>query len=363
MMKNCFKNIFLVFVMIFSILRIATIDVFADDTAVLKWNTYDDDNAIFQYENMNDWHNGDTRDFLNGGTHVTKDTTKKSSVRFNFLGTEFCLRCQCYKLRNNNINVIIDGKIYNFSAPQYLIDGHTKYYESPVLENKQHTVIIEKAEPYTDGRNVFDQIDIKGELLPYSSTILNVEPERQNIKLNENTISDVTIDNITEIVAEDMIIKYDTEKLKFLGAEAVDGIKVVKDDEIDGQLRVILASQGKKNIANVKKTLLKLNFQGIAVGDALVDITKGKISDGIEMERDLTEDECGQAVITIEDYKDPNKDGEFTLLDLAIDGRYYGENPSDLPEYKTDVVENGAIDDEDLIQIGKYMLENPNYTF
>lgn len=53
----------------------------------------------------------------------------------------------------------------------------------------------------------------------------------------------------------------------------------------------------------------------------------------------------------------------FSILDLAIDGRYYGLNPEDYPQYKTDVVENGAIDDEDLLQIGQYMLENPNYTF
>ena len=66
---------------------------------------------------------------------------------------------------------------------------------------------------------------------------------------------------------------------------------------------------------------------------------------------------------TIENFKDPNKDGQFTLLDLAIDGRHYGENPEDLPQYKTDVVENCAIDDDDLLKIGQYMLENPNYNF
>lgn len=109
--------------------------------------------------------------------------------------------------------------------------------------------------------------------------------------------------------------------------------------------------------------MLKLKFKGISTGDALVSIIKGRISDGINMEEDLFYDECGEATIAVEDYKDPNKDGEFTLLDLAIDGRYYGQDPAELPEYKADVVEDGIIDDDDLIRIGEYMVENPNYKF
>lgn len=193
--------------------------------------------------------------------------------------------------------------------------------------------------------------------------ILNIEPEKTKINLNDTVSANLTIDNIQDIAAEDIRIKYDSTKLKFLGYEQVDGIKLVKDVSQDGELRVILASKGKANIINAKKALLKLNFKGIAAGDALVDVTKGRVSDGITKEYDLTDEQCGQATITIQGIADVDNSGEYTLLDLAIDARHEGEDPSTLPQYNADQDGNKAIDDADLTEIGQKMLDNPNYEF
>jgi hypothetical protein len=83
------------------------------------------------------------------------------------------------------------------------------------------------------------------------------------------------------------------------------------------------------------------------------------------MEKDLTDKECDQAIITIEGAKDVNNSGEFTLLDLGIDARHLNKDPkaTELLKYNTDVVVNNSIDDNDLLQIGKYMLTNSNYSF
>lgn len=196
-----------------------------------------------------------------------------------------------------------------------------------------------------------------------SAVVVNIEPEKNNINLNETVTVDLTINNITNIAAEDVRIKYDNTKLKFLGMDEIDGIKLVNSQENDGELRIILASKGLTNTVEAKKTLLKLNFQGIVSGDALVDVTKGRVSNGVDMEKDLADTECGQAIIKIADteLKDVNNSGEYTLLDLAIDARHMGEDPKTLPQYNTDQVINGAIDDDDLTAIGKYMLANPNY--
>lgn len=370
-MNKFYKKLSIIFVTVFTIMLGSFTNVLAADSNV-NWKTYDDDNTIFTYENLNDWHNGDTRNFLNGGGHVTTDRSKKSSVKFNFIGTKFILKNQCYiGGRNKNINVYIDDKLYNFSAPQQLIDGHAKYYESPELTLGEHSVSIEKAEPYNDGHIFFDIVDIDGELKPYNPSInekkfiLNVEPERNNIHLNESVTANLTIDNIKEIAAEDVRIKYDNTKLKFLGIDEIDRIKLVKLDGKDGELRFILASKGADNVVNAKKALLKLKFQGIAKGEALVDVVKGRVSDGITMENDLTDDQCGQATIIIDDtvIKDVNNSGEFTLLDLAIDARHLGQDPKTLAQYNTDIVENNAIDDDDLLKIGEYMLANSNYKF
>lgn len=198
-----------------------------------------------------------------------------------------------------------------------------------------------------------------------SKTVLDIEPIKEKIKLNEEVTTDLTINNITQIAAEDVRIKYDTQKLKFIGFEEIDGIKLVKDIKNDknGELRVILASKGESNIVNAKKILLKVKFKGINKGEAIVDVTKGRVSDGIEMEKDLTEEQCDQGKIIIEELKDVNGNGEFTLLDLAIDARNFKKDPKskELSKFNTDIAINNAIDESDLLEIGKLMIDNPNY--
>ena len=237
------------------------------------------------------------------------------------------------------------------------VDGDTAYYDVDANGTYTFAAIDDL------GIKVTQSIDISNIGDEDTPVILNIEPEKDKIHLGDEVQANLTIDNIQQIAAEDVRIKYDSSKLQFLGFEQVDGIKVVKDEQNEGELRVILASQGISNVAFMKKTLLKLNFKGISAGEALVDVTKGRVSDGLNMEKDLLDSECGQAIITVEDYNDVNKSGEFTLIDLAIDGRYYGMNPINFPEYITDIAVNGAIDDDDLLAIGQYMLENPNYNF
>ena len=214
----------------------------------------------------------------------------------------------------------------------------------------------------TDGSNLSEACIVT--VIPIKKkVILNIEPVKDKIHINENVLAYLTIDNIKEIAAEDAVIKYDNTKLKFLGMNEVDGIKLVRSEQNDGELREILASEGLASVVNDKKALLKLYFKGINPGEALVDVTKGKVSDGIEMEQDLRAEECGQATIIIDNIvlEDVNHTGEFTLLDLAIDARHLGEDPTTFPQYDTDQVLNGAIDNDDLLKIGEYMLSNPNY--
>jgi hypothetical protein len=212
--------------------------------------------------------------------------------------------------------------------------------------------------------------DIPVGFKPLSGTsnkhILDIEPEKETIKINENVIANLVIDDISDIVAEDIKIQYDNQKLEFLGFEEVDGMKLVKsiEEKKDGDLRVIVASKGESNIINSKEVLLKLKFKGIGTGEAIVDITKGRVTDGIEMEKALTQEQCDQGTIIIESLRDVNNSGEFTLLDLGIDARHLSKDPtsSELSKYNTDIVVNGEIDDEDLLEIGKLILNNPNYT-
>lgn len=201
-----------------------------------------------------------------------------------------------------------------------------------------------------------------------SGLIFDLTPKTQEIELKDQATASLTIDNVTDIAAEDVYITYDTEKLKYLGAEETDGIRLVYQNEATGTLRFMLASKGEANIITKKQILLNLKFQGIATGTALVDVTKGRITDGIEMEETVDDALCGDCTINIVEPKVPedvNHSGEFTLIDLGIDARQEGKDPAseELSKYNTDISVNGAIDDDDLLKIGQLILDNPNYPF
>ncbi|MBZ9633087.1 cohesin domain-containing protein [Clostridium sp. FP1] len=295
----------------------------------------------------------------------------KAKIKFNFVGDKIrIIGGGVHKYFPTNIS--IDGVVEAIYRPTSSYNGLGVVYEKSNLDSKEHCVEIISDYSSTEAYFPFYGVDIlnDGKLKQYnegviSKVVVNIEPEKNKIKKNETVTANLVIDNITNIAAEDIRIKYDSEKLQFIDFKEVDGIKLVKNDAKVGELRFILASKGKNNIADAKKILLKLNFKGIKAGEALVDVVKGRVSDGIEMEKDLTDAECGQATIVIEDslMKDVNNSGEYTLLDLAIDGRHLGEAPTTLPQYNTDVIVNSAIDDADLLEIGNQMLLNPNYKF
>lgn len=337
------------------------------------WTRIDDTDKSIEFDKGGDgsWHVWDepAPKYFNGTSH--RCSTNSHTIEFNFTGDKLRIIGET-QFWSAEYRVIIDGveeRHYNTQKDDhsYL---HQVLLEKKGLEYKEHSARIVFYRVGGGYTNTFDAIDIdkNGVLKPYNtdikpSEILNIEPEKTKIKVNQTVTANVVINNIKEIAAEDIRIKFDNTKLKFEGFEEADGVKLVKSIEptANGELRVILASKGESNIVNAKKVLLKLKFKGIQKGDALVDVTKGRVSDGIEMEKDLTALECGEATITIEGINDVNNSGEYTLLDLGIDARHLGKDPKTLPQYNTDLDNNSAIDDLDLSEIGKLMLENPNY--
>lgn len=214
--------------------------------------------------------------------------------------------------------------------------------------------------------NKFNTVEEYTPPAPEPTLILDIEPKQEKINLFHTVTADLVIDNITDIAAEDIRIQYDQDKLEFLGFEEVAGMKLVQsiEDTGKGQLRVIIASMGETNIVHGKEVLLQLKFKGISEGEAVIDITKGRVTDGITIEKDLLAEACGKGSITIEALKDVDNSGAFTLLDLGIDARHLTKDPTipELEMYHTDIVENGVIDEADLLAIAQYILDNPNYT-
>lgn len=334
------------------------------------WKRYDDSDSNITYEGQ--FTTANIASLYNGSWKWGWCNDQK--IKFSFSGSKLRLYSFIDGNKTSNISILIDGVEETFS--EAVGSGYqTLVYEKNDLGSGNHNVEI--AFPQNSGKNAgLDAIDIdeNGELGPYNEvnndSVLYIEPEKEKIEVSETVIANLVIDNISEIVAEDIKIDYDETKLEYLGFEELDEMKLVKliDETSDGKLRVIIASKGEANIVSDKKVLLKLKFRGIASGVALVDVTNGRVTDGIEMEKDLTDEECGQGQIIIEEVvqvvEDVNKNGEFTLLDLGIDARHFSKDPSatELANYNTDIVVNNAIDDADLLEIARLILENTNYT-
>lgn len=199
--------------------------------------------------------------------------------------------------------------------------------------------------------------------LPLDPT-LTVTASPNDVKVGDQFTTSVAIHNVSNIFAEDISVNYDSNLFDYVGAEAVSGLKIYKEDKsTPGIVRFIVAHLGQENAANGDKDLINLTFKAKSPGTGKVDIIKGRIADNSTLEMDVSEENCGEDIITVEGVKDVNRSGEFTLLDLGIDAGYYGIDASqtDSTRFDTDVVVDGIINDADLAAVTESILTNGNY--
>ncbi|WP_342562368.1 cohesin domain-containing protein [Paenibacillus sp. FSL R7-0345] len=197
---------------------------------------------------------------------------------------------------------------------------------------------------------------------PSEAPTLDVTIMPEKIGLGKEFTADISLKNVNNIYAEDLELKYDKEHLQYLGFEEVTGYKVYnKPMDQNGTIRFIVASQGEAYGINEDTVILKLRFKAKAPGTAVVDSTKARIAD-TEEEYDLEAMNCLEDNIIIE-ATDVNKSGKFTLVDLAIDARYFKYFAADVDPVKYNAQQAGDeyVNDDDLLYIVEQILDNPDY--
>ncbi|MGZ7445361.1 cohesin domain-containing protein [Paenibacillus sp. TH7-28] len=199
-----------------------------------------------------------------------------------------------------------------------------------------------------------------------TNPILDVIVDEETVTVGQEFVSNIALRNADNIYAEDFTINYDTNLFEYLGYEEVTGYKVCNDPtDNNGNIRFIIASQGKDYGINEDTVIVKLKFKAIAVGTGDVDALKGRIAD-TEQEYDLDDENCLQDTVTVvaPAILDVNKSGEYTLVDLAIDAFYFGNAVADTDtvNHQADQVIDDTVNDDDLVYIVNRMLINPNYT-
>ncbi|WXR62111.1 cohesin domain-containing protein [Peptostreptococcaceae bacterium AGR-M142] len=308
------------------------------------------------------------------GNEIFKNFDPESKIEFTFEGTGFRILSTHHTQHNTYRIKIDDDIIEEFEIKN--TDGDIDYrryglaYEKMNLENKIHKVTITPLDDIGEKWGGMYSYKIAG----FETTnrdwsvyqmdkVLDIDLDREKIKIDDEITTNLIVDNVKKITAEDIRIKYSSSKLEFLGYKEVEGIKLVKSIKNGNEIRVVLSSKGEANIINDREILLKLRFKGIDKGDALIKVSKGRVTDGIELEKELEEGQCGKVRIKIKEKKmDVDGNNRFTLVDLGIEGRGFNKDPNspELSGYNTDIVEDGVIDELDLLEIGRKVLESQN---
>ncbi len=187
----------------------------------------------------------------------------------------------------------------------------------------------------------------------------DVESSNYVIKSGSSFEVYVSLNNVENIYAEDIMLKYDTTFFTFVGSELVDpvGYGIYNSPTVEnGSGRFVVASRGESYGITGSSRLLKLIFKANNVeGTGEIGVSSGRMADGNGNEKDGT---CGSKFFTVEKSGDVNNTGTFTLGDLAIAGRLFGGESTTWLPYTPDIDENGLVDDIDLAKIVEEILKS-----
>ncbi|AVP64193.1 hypothetical protein [Clostridium sporogenes] len=181
------------------------------------WSRINNDNENFQYINMSKKVYSDKTNFYLGDVHFSQDLTKYSAVKFNIVGSQFRLLNQIYtgEGRNMNLGIIIDGVTIKHSSPLGQINGHACYYESPIFDDKEHSIIIEHFGT-DEGYISFDIVDIadNGIIKRYNPHILKkylIKQNNQYYTIKSEFYKNGNYKSIAELEGKEILTEHDFE--------------------------------------------------------------------------------------------------------------------------------------------------------
>lgn len=195
-------------------------------------------------------------------------------------------------------------------------------------------------------------------------TEVQIIPKSKDITENKTFTVDVVINNASSTLAEDMTISYNKDFFEYIEYLEVDGISVYSAESTpeDGKIRIITASKGEANALSSSSPVVSLKFKAKASGTGIIDVLNTRVANEYS-EHSILDENCGEASITINAPTDVNRNGEFTLIDLAIGAKYYGTSAStvDTTKYTVNYVADETIDKKDLSSIVTSILNNKTY--
>ncbi len=176
--------------------------------------------------------------------------------------------------------------------------------------------------------------------------------------LDEFTV-DVKLNNAFDIYAEDLTVTYDTTLFELVSSDVGStGLAFYhKDEATAGQLRYIIASQGRDYGINEDTAIVKLTFKAKNVaGTGTIGISSGLVADSVGNEYTP---ELNGTDITVElNSADVNNDGKFSLGDLSIAAYDYLQVAANVSDPDSDVDKDTNVNDIDLNLIVEAILSS-----
>ncbi|MBY6836906.1 DUF11 domain-containing protein [Clostridium botulinum] len=188
-MKNCFKKILIMLVMVLTIIGVGAIQngTIANAATVGEqllqpedgWTRYSYDSKEITYDGI-----GWFYDYKWAYNYTHTYQTPGAKIKFNFTGTKLRILSSYWNTFTNDADIIIDGKYIE----KYVVYDNGKQnvaprlvYEKLGLSNDEHSVeIINNTKEYL----TINSIDIEGILLPYNENTKN-----QSISLNKSSLN------------------------------------------------------------------------------------------------------------------------------------------------------------------------------
>ncbi|MBN1035864.1 cytochrome C biogenesis protein CcmH [Clostridium botulinum] len=196
-MKNYYKRILIMFVMVLTVMSVGIIknEIAANAATVGEqllqpeegWTRYDDEDSNIKFIGEN-WGEQEHKSFLNGKFKYASE--KGAYVEFKFYGTKlrFIGAKDTYR---PSFSVTIDDTLYNEGTEYGDMLYQALLFEVKDLPLKEHTVKIQDTD---DGLFIFDSIDIDdtGYLVDPNSSVSSISLDKRSLTLKEGDSKKLT---------------------------------------------------------------------------------------------------------------------------------------------------------------------------
>ena len=289
----------------------------------------------------------------------SKKITKYTLAPMVYNGPGATRMCKSWKLQGSN-----DGINYtDLDTRSNIADWAEGVKKEFTFENnnsyKMYRVFIisNNGDLYTTGIGEIEMMETQAPLVPTLDIISSTSQVLMGNEFNVN----VSLHNVNNIYAEDITIKYNSTLFDYVSVEpSKPEFEVYPQNSGEsGTLRFIVANKGQSNGITGESAILKLTFKAkTTAGIGKIEPSYGLIADGYNGSEKETVN-IGTSIEVIGGNPDVNKDGKYSLGDLAIDSRHFNMDRSNWDSnYDVDIIINGNIDDSDLQAIVAAMLES-----